>query len=232
MVFALYDECEEIWAGSPAVHCIEDEIQSSFSTPCSSEESMDRESCKDSHHDALALKEETWLEDANLESRYELSEKAPKDMALARRNLLSHLNEKKDSKLSKRTAADAQLLDMAREELKLKKAPLSSIQSSQEKHAATMQMFGEKLKNSTTVISNGFEMLQGILSHPTNNPNTFLQPQSLTYQTHNWGQSFFQPPASGESPALRPNATFQEILHDNDCQGSIHKVPIATFNKQ
>ena len=54
--------------------------------------------------------------------------------------------------VSKRTSVDAQLLDIEKEELKLKKATLPSIKSSQEKHAATVQMLGENLKNSTAAI--------------------------------------------------------------------------------
>ena len=216
VVFSLYEECEEIWAGSPAVNCIQNGIQSSFSTPSTSGESLDLESSKDFDDNTKGLEEETLLEeDSSLETRPESSEMATKDMASARRNLLSHLKEKKDSKLSKRTSAEAQLLDIAREELKLKKATLASIESSKQKHAATMQMFGENLQNLTSVISNGFGMLQGILSHPTNNPNMYLQPQPPTYQTHNWRQSYLQPPASGEHSQRKPNATFQEMIYDN-----------------
>ena len=112
-------------------------------------------------------------EDSNQEVRPEPAEKATKGTANARGNL-SYLKERKDSKLSKHTSAEGQLLDIAREELKLKKATLASIESSKEKRAATMQMFGENLQNLTHVISHGFGMLQGILSHPQSSANMFL----------------------------------------------------------
>ena len=144
-----------------------------------------------------------------------LQKKATKDMADARGNLLSYLKERKDSKLSKRTSAKAQLLEIAREELKLKKASLTSIESSKGKHAATMQMFGENLKNLTHVISNGFGMLQGILSQPQSSANMFLQTQPPTYPTHNWGQSYPQTPVSGGSYERNASKTFQEIIYNN-----------------
>ncbi len=43
MIFALYDECQEIWAGSPAVNSIDDGIESSFSNATIIAESIDLE---------------------------------------------------------------------------------------------------------------------------------------------------------------------------------------------
>ena len=48
VIFAVLKECEEIWSGSPAVHCIENGIQSNFSTSNNSEESLEHKTSKDS----------------------------------------------------------------------------------------------------------------------------------------------------------------------------------------
>ena len=214
VIFAFFKECEEIWSGSPAVHCIENGIQSSFSSTSTSGDSLDHESSKD-YYDSSTEGESRLAEDISTEVRPEPTEKASNDMAVARGNLLTYLREKTDSKLSKRTSAEAQLLDIAREELKLKKATLASIEASKEKHAATMQMFGENLQNLTSVISNGFGMLQGILTQPSNT-NMYLQPQPPAYPAHNWRQSYLQTSASRVNSKRNPSATFQEILYDNE----------------
>ena len=86
MVFSLYDECKEIWAGSPAVHCIQNGIQSSFSTPNTSGENLDLESGKDYDDNTKGLEEETLLEeDASLETRPEPSETATKDYGFSQK---------------------------------------------------------------------------------------------------------------------------------------------------
>ena len=217
VIFALLKECEEIWSGSPAVHCIENGIQSSFSISSCSEDSLEDESRKDSCYASKIPEGEcSQQEDTNQEVRPEPAEKATKVMDDARGNLLSYLKERKDSKLSKRTSGEAQLLDIAREELKLKKATLASIEASKEKHAATMQMFGENLQNLTYVISNGFGMLQRILSQPQSSANMFMQPQPPTYPTHNWGQSYPQTSVSGGNPKRNASRAFQDIVYDSE----------------
>eukprot|EP00794_Sanderia_malayensis_P020624 gene20624-22659_t len=216
VIFALYDECEEIWAGSPAVNSMNDGIESSFSNESSSPETTDMEGSIDSL-------QSTQVEETGIETKD--AEKPVKDMALARRNLLAHLKEKKDSKLSKRTSGDAQLLDIAREELKLKKATLASIESSKEKHAATMDMFGENFKDLTKVISNGFGMLQQVLSNVNSNPppNMFIQhPSPYPMHQNSWGPQYQQsqsceyqePLASFEKRRSQQQNTF---MQDNIC---------------
>lgn len=89
-----------------------------------------------------------------------------KDMGEFRRNLVKHLQEKKDSKLTKRNAAEAQLLDTAKQEIALKKRGMDMMEESDKNHEKRMKKFEDSINNLTAVISNGFNMLQGLLQQP------------------------------------------------------------------
>ena len=88
-------------------------------------------------------------------------------MSEFRRNLIKHLLQKNVSKLTKRNAAEAQLLDPAKQEIALKKREMDMMEVSGKNHKKSMKNFEESINNLTTVISNGFNMLQGMMQHPT-----------------------------------------------------------------
>ncbi len=116
------------------------------------------------------------------------------------------MKEQKDSKLAKRTSGEAQLLDIAREDLKLKKAMLSSIETSKK---------GEKFKTLTTILSNCFLMFQGLLANVYINPapSRYMQ-QATAYRMHqnSWRPQYLQPQASHISP--EPESILEELLND------------------
>ena len=88
-------------------------------------------------------------------------------MSEFRRNLIKQLLQKNVSKLTKRNAAEAQLLDPAKQEIALKKREVDMMEVSGKNHKKGMKNFEESINNLTTVISNGFNMLQGMMQHPT-----------------------------------------------------------------
>ncbi len=111
IVLSLYEECNEIWAGSPAVESLSEGIESSIGmTPSAANSTLD-----DSDSDLLAdqssssagftdiTSSETL--DATGKDYEEEPSTRPKTMGEKRRNLLQHLKEKKDSKLTKRLSA-------------------------------------------------------------------------------------------------------------------------------
>ena len=170
VVMALYDECAEIWAGSPAVDSIPGGIETTdlgeTITLDKGEEIVETSTEKDSSfvsdndvnvESVLGNNEE----DANRDKSPQLK---IKDMGTARRDLIKNMQEKKDAKLSKRLSTDAKLLDLAAQEIALKKRALQKIEEGDKKHGENMKIFADSMKSLTNVISNGLTMLQGMLN--------------------------------------------------------------------
>jgi hypothetical protein len=92
-----------------------------------------------------------------------------KDMGEFRRNLVKHLQEKRDSKLTKKRSLDesiGQLLTTAKEEVVLKKRAVDMMEEADKKRENDMQNLKESISSLTSVISNGFTTLQGIFQQP------------------------------------------------------------------
>lgn len=170
VVLALYDECNEIWAGSPAVESIYEGIESSILT---------QDNCPIETSSSVDI--EAQITDSEKEGDCESNDLQQKEsiekVGETRRNLIKHLKEKRDGKLTKRLAVDAQLLDIAKQEIALKKIAQEKMEEDQKQHNETMKMYAASMNSLTSVISNGFNMLQGFL-----NPNLHQQ-QQPTYGT-------------------------------------------------
>ena len=81
----------------------------------------------------------------------------------ARHNLISHMRHKKDSRLTKRLSSNAQLVDIANHELELKKRIPEKVEEGDKRHEEHMKMSTKSMNSLTGAISNGFQILQGIL---------------------------------------------------------------------
>ena len=185
IVMALYDECYEIWAGSPAVESIQEGIESSSSDYSSATCDLQTEQSSSYCESQSPIESEENDELDEGEAEEPCPSKKPssrKNMAEARRSLLSNLREKKDGKLTKRLSTDAQLLDTAKQEIALKKRGIEMIEEADKKHKETMQKFSESVNTLSAVIGNGFMMLQGLLQKPTfyqeAQPTNFFQNQN------------------------------------------------------
>ena len=103
VVMALYDECYEVWAGSPAVESLDQGIETATqdkedsldSEEKDTQDSMQSSSSSPSHHQD----QDSENEEENEQSTG--SRAVIKDMGKARRELLKNIKEKKDSKLTK-----------------------------------------------------------------------------------------------------------------------------------
>eukprot|EP00794_Sanderia_malayensis_P010159 gene10159-11199_t len=117
VVTHLYDECHKIWAGSPAVDCIENGIATM------TELSQGNSACEETL--TLTGSDQTQSQSSSSansgpenEDEEEQVMQTPqiKDMGSCRKDLLNKLKEKKDSRLTKRILVEAQLLEATKEE--------------------------------------------------------------------------------------------------------------------
>jgi len=173
VVQALYKECTEIWAGSPAVESLPNGIESNMPTAsCASHSTLDEDSdfaidlypssanrTEDLENQGNSTKEGAEVSGIDVASK-------PKSMKDKRRSLLEHLKRKKDEKLTKRLSVDAQLLDMAQQEIAIKRRAMEKMEEGEAKHEETMKMLTNNMTALTNVIANGFSMLQGLMYQP------------------------------------------------------------------
>ena len=113
----LCDECY-VWGGSPAVESIPEGLESSTDSEYS-RGSTSSQLVEDANAEENSLGKET------SEMEGEDVDLGTKDIGERRKELLQFIKEKKDSRLTKRHSADTQLLDIAKEEVALKKEPLT-----------------------------------------------------------------------------------------------------------
>ena len=128
IVQALYKECTEIWAGSPAVESLPNEIESSMpTTSCVSHPTSGEGS-----DFAIDLSPSSANTTGDLENLGNVTREGakiagidvaskPKSMKDKRRSLLEHLKRKKDEKLTKPLSLGDQVLDMTLVEIALKR---------------------------------------------------------------------------------------------------------------
>ena len=117
VVMTLYDECYEVWGGSPVVESVPEGLESSTDSECSGG-SLSSHLVEDASAEQNSLGKET----SEMEGDVDFG---TKDIGERRKELLQFIKEKKDSRFMKRHSVDTQLLDIAKEEVALKKEPLT-----------------------------------------------------------------------------------------------------------
>ena len=151
VVLALYQECQEIWAGSPAVASIDEGIESSaipgptdvfcdsrnsaslgsfsISSSCADKSSSDSPSPSDSPSlvTGVSSGDEYNEKDREATTQFKVAP-AKNNVKETRRELVKHLQEKRTAKLSKRLSTDTQLLDIVKQEIQLKRKALEKIE--------------------------------------------------------------------------------------------------------
>ena len=187
VVSFLYKECFEIWCGSPAVDSIPTGIES---VSLNEDDSTDSQSKSEVEITTLTPLTPLTNSDSLTSSdmgRDASDEDSPatctmpkiKDMGACRRDLLVHLKSKRDSKLTKRTSSEAQLLESTRQEITVKKRIVESIELAEKKHEEQMEKFNENMNSLTAVIGNGFAMIQMMMQNQINQqgPSHFVNQQ-------------------------------------------------------
>ena len=156
IVMGLYNECCEIWSGSPAVESV------SFGIESSSIDTLD--SMENSNlSEGIDYSPTSNANQAEAEIDVETRETEPKNMAKVRRELARNLKERRDSRLTKRLSVEAQLLDTAKQEIALKKRALERIEELDANHKEEKKMFQESITTLTNTIADGFNMLHQVM---------------------------------------------------------------------
>ena len=193
-MLALYDECHEIWSRSPAVESLPDGIESTSLTESNEQE----ESPDDS---SLTPVGSTSAEGLDSDSELDFHTEQKKNMGEARRNLVKRLQTSRNSKLTKRISADAHLLDIAKEEIALKRKTMEKMDEADKRFENSIYGFensihgiANSMNSLTAAITGGFNLLQGML-----NAGPYQQPyQHSNPYMQNYGQQ--RPDYGGQTP--------------------------------
>ena len=84
----------------------------------------------------------------------------------SKRNLIEHIQEKKDSKLTKSKSMVQLQLAVLKEEFSLKKEMLSEIRQADKEHQQAMVKLATTMENISHSVSNAFGMMSALLTRP------------------------------------------------------------------
>ena len=181
VVSFLYKECFEIWCGSPAVDSIPTGIESVSLNEDESTDSQSKSEVQITTLTPLTTSDSLTSSDVGRDASDEDSPATCtmpkiKDMGACRRDLLVHLKSNRDSKLTKRTSSETQVLESTRQEITLKKRIMESIELAEKKHEEQMKTLNENMTSLTAVIGNGCAMIQMMMQNQLNQqgPSQFV----------------------------------------------------------
>lgn len=161
-----FDECSELWSGCPAVEAMGNGIETSeeisvSEDPASLPSIVDDSASDDENNDAHSIS-----------SVKEAVEKTTD----SRRNLISKLKEKKNSKLTKKVTTENRMITLEQEELQLKKRMIDHLEKSEKKYTESMQSFARSLNSLSSTLQNGFNMLE-MMMQQNHNQQCNIHPQ-------------------------------------------------------
>ena len=166
VVTLFFDECSELWSGCPAVEAMGNGIETSEEISVSEDTAslpsiVDDSASDDENNDAHSIS-----------SVKEAVEKTTD----SRRNLISKLKEKKNSKLTKKVTTENRMIALEQEELQLKKRMIDHLEKSEKKYTESMQSFATSLNSLSSTLQNGFNML-GMMMQQNHNQQYNIHPQ-------------------------------------------------------
>ena len=139
IVAQFYDLCSQIWGGSPATESVDRGIESSLSL---SDEYERRDDQLDS------TRSETGEESA------EMPKETPQPKH--KKDLIAHLKDARHKKLRKPIPSDKQMVDIAKEELELKRKMMDHLSVIEKEHSSQMRILTDSLVNLTQAITQSF----------------------------------------------------------------------------
>lgn len=110
-----------------------------------------------------------------MHTQFQASKKVEKTTD-SRRNLISKLKEKKNSKLTKKVTTENRMIALEQEELQLKKRMIDHLEKSEKKYTESMQSFATSLNSLSSTLQNGFNML-GMMMQQNHNQQYNIHPQ-------------------------------------------------------
>ena len=116
------------------------------------------------------------------DSERDFHTKPKKSMGEARRNLVKHLQMSRKSKLTKRISADAQLLDIAKDDIVLKRKAMEKMDEADKHFENSIQGIANGMNSLTAAITGAFTSLQGMLNAgPYQQPCQYRNPYMQNY---------------------------------------------------
>ncbi len=177
VVCTLYDECYEIWGGSPAAESIAGGIETDLIN--NEKELMPTASDDGYEGNEDYGAEDTSLETLDMQMPQEDYEPLKKKVKTKREALSASLKERRNSKLVKHASFQEQILTITKEDSQLKKEDIelrrqlvNQFQESEKNFNETMQKFSESISNT---MSQGFMMMQFMMQQQMQKGPTFGQ---------------------------------------------------------
>ena len=217
VVLLYYELCEKVWGGSPATEQLETGLEStdlmvscdSEATPPTSNTSTTNSTDYDdpSGSGNLSSSDDDDDDDGS-DSKHKNATTpviSPSTIKSRRQSLDKKLGEYKQEKLKRKLPVDAQLLDCAQEDIKIKRRLVEQMDNMDKQYAESVQSISKNVEKLTESISEGFSFLRMMFVTPppsmyANGPVPSCPPYSTMYPAaSNRFQSGLPPSRSGPS---------------------------------
>ena len=155
VVATFYDACESIWGGCPAVQTINGGIESSL--PATDDPQNIEEADGDKDDYPLGLDEDDQADEQTEQSSIQLSNPNK------RQSLVDHLKEQRNSKLQKKIPTEKQMLEVAKEDVSVKKDLLTQMKSTDKDQSDQLRALNETMVNLAKSINQGMVNIEAAL---------------------------------------------------------------------
>ena len=218
VVLLYYELCEKVWGGSPATEQLDKGLESidltissdSEMTPPTSNSSTTNSTHCDDPSGSGILSPSSSDDEGDLVSGSKQKSVAtpvisPSTIKHRRQSLANKLGEYKQEKLKRKLPVDAQLLDCAQEDIKIKRRLVEQMDIMDKQYAESVQSMTKNMEKLTESISEGFCLMRMILMTPSpsmyaNGPMAPCPPYNTMYPAaSNHFQSGPSPTRSGPS---------------------------------
>ena len=148
VVATFYDSCQNIWGGSPAAEMIDNGIETS--------DILSQDPVIDNLDERYLNQEEDEAED---QGQAGTGEEATSTNPLKRRNLIDHIVNQRNSKLLKKIPVEKVMLDVAKEDVALKKEIFAEMKKSDKEQSDQLRILNDTMLNLTKSINEGIQAL-------------------------------------------------------------------------
>ncbi len=191
VVFALYNECYEIWAGCPAAESISEGVETALVNNISVT-NKDESSCTESSPSEAPASVVESTESESTEQQEDDSEEVDieplkKKMKTKRDELAKVLSERRNSKATKQISFQEQMLAMTKEDVAMRAEDMKIKQRLADQYEASERQFNQSMEQFSATMSRtmteGFQMMMYMFQQ--SGPMQF-QPPAPSF-TNGWG---------------------------------------------
>ena len=210
VVMLYFELCERVWGGSPAT----EQISSGLETADHDDDSTNSSVNSTNNHSPAT--EDGWNLDA-FEEEVDSNPTPSQATVQHRRELLSNtLADHRQKKLKRKLLIDAQLLDCAKEDMKIKKQLIDRMEHMDKQYMETMTRLSSNMEKIVNSIANGFSLLKNTLYSAPNgmyspsppgayNPGLYPPMQGSFHMFHP-----FNSPINGQPTSVTTDVDLQD----------------------